>query len=33
MIDVSSRTPERCGAVAFVPLTELATTDLSGVLR
>lgn len=31
--DVSPRTLERCGAVAFVPKTELATTDLAGLLR
>jgi hypothetical protein len=33
MTDVSSRTLDRCGAVAFVPKTELATTDLPGLLR
>jgi CheY-like chemotaxis protein len=31
--DVSSHTLERCGAVAFVPKTELATTDLAGLLQ
>jgi CheY-like chemotaxis protein len=31
--DVSSGTLERCGAVAFVPKTELVTTDLTGLLR
>jgi two-component system response regulator DevR len=33
MTDVSARTLERCGAVAFVPKTELASTDLSDLLR
>jgi CheY-like chemotaxis protein len=33
MLDVPARTLERCGAVAFVAKTELATTDLSGLLR
>jgi hypothetical protein len=33
MTDMSSRTLDRCGAVAFFPKTELATTDLSGLLR
>jgi DNA-binding NarL/FixJ family response regulator len=33
LIDVSPRTLDRCGAVAFVPKTELATTDLSGLLQ
>ena len=33
MTHVSSGTLDRCGAVAFVPKTELATTDLAGLLR
>jgi CheY-like chemotaxis protein len=33
MIDVSSRMLDRCGAVAFIPKTELATTDLSALLQ
>jgi CheY-like chemotaxis protein len=32
MTDVSPATLERCGAVAFVPKSELASTDLSGLL-
>src|SRR4051794_32769160 len=30
LIEVSPRTLERCGGVAFVPKTELATADLAG---
>lgn len=33
MTDVSALMLERCGAVAFVPKTDLATTDLAGLLR
>jgi PAS domain S-box-containing protein len=33
MIDVSPSRLDDCGAVAFVPKTELATTDLTGLLR
>ena len=33
MTEVSARALERCGAVGFVPKSELATTDLSGLLR
>jgi PAS domain S-box-containing protein len=32
-LDVSTATLDRCGAVAFVPKTELATTELTGLLR
>jgi CheY-like chemotaxis protein len=32
MTDVPARTLERCGAVGFVPKSELASTDLSGLL-
>jgi PAS domain S-box-containing protein len=33
MIDVSTDMLDSCGAVAFVPKTELATVDLTGLLR
>jgi len=33
MLDVSTDTLDSCGAVAFVPKTELATTELTGLLR
>jgi hypothetical protein len=33
MIDVSPGTLDSCGAVAFVPKTELVTVDLTGLLR
>jgi CheY-like chemotaxis protein len=33
MIDVSPQRLDSCGAVAFVPKTELVTTDLTGLLR
>jgi hypothetical protein len=33
MIDVTPSRLDDCGAVAFVPKTELATTDLTGLLR
>ena len=32
-IDVSPRRFDNCGAVAFVPKTELATIELTGLLR